>query len=165
MCKALVLLVGSIATFSGCNNPSAVSSYPSVPDSVIEAKLSTRIDVDYRATPLVDVFASLRDRLDVNLHAKWTNILRTGIEKDSPITMQLKGIPAATVIRMVTEQASEEAELEPIGFTIRDGILLVSTQRDIDRFTVTKVYDVEDLLVKDANFPDAPDFDINAALG
>jgi type II secretory pathway component GspD/PulD (secretin) len=55
---------------------------------------------------------------------------------------------------------------EPLGYSVEDGVITVTTQADLDKNTVVRVYDIRDLLVEVPDFNDPPtpadDFTVNA---
>ena len=54
--------------------------------------------------------------------------------------------------------------MEPIGWTVDEGIITISTRADLKKTTGSRIYDIRDLLVQAPDFEDAPAFDLNSAL-
>ncbi len=164
MIRYSMLCVAACVLVAGCAGPVADGPYPTSADLAVENKLERLMDVDHAAAPLDQVLANLRDRAGVNMVVRWTVLDNAGIKPTTPITLQLRRVPAATVLRLVMEQAGEAATLEPTMVTIRDGIVMISTRRDLQKTTITVTYDVEDLLVDAKLDYDLPEYDINTAL-
>lgn len=153
-----------VMMLAGCARPTFTSNYPIAADDAVEAKLAAPVDVDYNATPLDDVLTDLLGRRDVNVYIKWPILRRASVDPETPITLQLKRVPAAIVLRLVMEQAGAHNSLEPVMATIRDGMVVVSTERDLQNFTITVFYDIEDLVTAVIAEGDWPVFELNDAM-
>lgn len=130
----------------------------------VSLKLGEPLPINFEANKLVNVVDYFRNTTGVNFFVNWASLEAAGVEQDLPITLQLNNIPADQALDLVLKQAGAGAELEPIGFSIIDGVVHISTNRDLQRTTDTRVYDIRDLLVQIPNFTGAPEFDINSAL-
>ena len=130
----------------------------------VQLKLQEPLPINFEANRMVNVMDYFRNTTGVNYFVNWAALEAAGVEQDTPITLQLSNIPADQALRLVLQQAGGGAELEPIGFSIIDGVVTVSTQRDLTKTTDTRVYDIRDLLVQIPRFTGAPEFDLNSAL-
>jgi len=130
----------------------------------VSLKLQDPIPVTFEGNKLVNVMDYFRNTTGVNFFVNWAALESAGVEQDMAITLLLNNVPAEQALRLVLQQAGAGAELEPIGFSIIDGIVTVSTLRDLQKTTDTRVYDIRDLLVQVPNFTGAPEFDLNSAL-
>ncbi len=130
----------------------------------IAQKLRDTVPINFDGNKLVDVIDYLRNTTGVNFFVNWTALQNVGIEKDLPITLQLSNIPFEQALRLVLQQASAANELEPAGFSIIEGVVTISTERDLSRTTDVRTYDIRDLLVQVPSFTDAPEFDLRTAL-
>ncbi len=128
------------------------------------AALRNPVPINFEAIRLSNVIEYLRNTTGLNFFVNWAALEAVGIERDTPITLRLSNVPAEQALRLVLAQAGSISELEPIGFSIIEGIVTVSTERDLNRTTDTRVYDIRDLLVQVPNFAGAPEFDLNSAL-
>ncbi len=130
----------------------------------VAVKLTDPLPVNFDANKLVNVMDYFRNTTGVNFFVNWAALEAAGVEQDLPITLQLNNIPATQALDLVLKQAGAGAELEPIGYSIIDGVVHISTLRDLQKTTDVRVYDIRDLLVQVPNFSGAPEFDINSAL-
>ena len=130
----------------------------------VSLKLQDPLPVNFEGNKLVNVMDYFRNTTGVNFFVNWAALEAAGVEQDLAITLQLNNVPAEQALKLVLQQAGAGAELEPIGFSIIDGIVTISTQRDLQKTTDTRVYDIRDLLVQVPNFTGAPEFDLNSAL-
>jgi type II secretory pathway component GspD/PulD (secretin)/tetratricopeptide (TPR) repeat protein len=137
-------------------------------DSEVNRRVANRlrepVPINFEANKLVNVIDYLRNTTGVNFFVNWPVLEAAGIEKDYPITLQLSNVPAEQALRLVLQQASAANEFDPVGFSIIEGIVTISTQRDLTKTTDTRVYDIRDLLVQVPNFSNAPEFDLNESL-
>jgi len=50
----------------------------------------------------------------------------------------------------------------PLGYTIDDGVITISTGEDLDKNTLTRVYDIRDLIIDIPDFTNAPNFSLQS---
>jgi general secretion pathway protein D len=114
---------------------------------------------------LDQVIAFIRDTTGANIAVNWPALELVGIDQDSLVTISLSRVPAEQLLRLVLDQVSADAfDDDKAGFTVAEGIVKISTLRDLKSETETRVYDIRDLLVQVPNFDNAPGFDLNEAL-
>lgn len=115
---------------------------------------------------LDQVIAFIRDTTGANIAVNWRALGLAEIDQDSLVTISLSRVPAEQLLRLVLDQVSAEVfeDDEKAGFTVSEGIIKISTLRDLKSETETRVYDIRDLLVQVPNFTNAPGFDLNDAL-
>jgi len=114
---------------------------------------------------LDQVIAFIRDTTGANIAVNWPALELVGIDQDSLVTISLNRVPAEQLLRLVLDQVSADAfDDDKAGFSISEGIIKISTLRDLKTETETRVYDIRDLLVQVPNFTNAPGFDLNDAL-
>lgn len=132
---------------------------------MIELRMREPIDVDFDAHKLETSISHIRENTNVNFVVNWTAMTNVGVEPDLPITLKIKNVPASQALKLVLEQASANNELDPVSFAVKDGIVEISTLRDLKRRTAfLRSYDIRDLLVQVPNFNGAPSFDLGSAL-
>ena len=128
----------------------------------VSLKLRDPVPISFDANKLVNVIDYIRNTTGVNVFVNWAALEAAGVEPDAPITLQLSNVPAEQALRLVLAQVG--SEFDPVTFSIIDGIVTVSTERDLQKTTDRRTYDIRDLLVQVPNFTDAPQFDLNEAL-
>jgi hypothetical protein len=141
--------------------PASASDLPAAERAVL-ARLNQPVTVHYQSTPLDAALHDLRARTGLNFDIRWPRLEEAGVARDAPIDLQLRGVPAGVVLRRVLAQVSNE--FDPIGYDIHAGIVTTSTQRELDRRMVTRVYDVAGLLMPIRDFDNAPELDLNGLL-
>ncbi len=115
--------------------------------SELDAKLKEPIHVDYQDVPLREVFDHLREFLDINLVIDWVGLETAGVAPEKVvINLQLKNVPAETMLDHILQQMSSQAFGEPIAYTTDNNILAVSSERQILRKMHHRIYDVRDLI-------------------
>jgi len=130
----------------------------------VALKLKDSVPINFEANKLVNIIEYLRNTTGVNFFVNWPVLEAVGVGKDLPVTLQLINVPVNQALRLVLQQASATNELEPIGFSVIEGVVTISTERDLSKITDIRPYDIRDLLVQVPNFDQAPEFDLNAAL-
>ncbi len=126
-------------------------------------KLQDTIQINVDNARLDNVIEYLRKVTTLNITVNWNALAAVGVAQDTPISLNLSNVRAEQALRLVLQQAGA-GSFDPIGFSINDGIIELSTQADLKRTVETRVYDIRDLLVQVPNFEDAPPFDLNQAL-
>ena len=128
----------------------------------VSLKLREPVPISFEANKLVNVIDFLRNTTGVNVFVNWPALEAAGVEQDAPISLQLSNVPAEQALRLVLAQVG--SEFDPVTFSIIDGIVTISTERDLQKTTDRRTYDIRDLLVQVPNFTNAPEFDLNQAL-
>jgi len=133
----------------------------------IEARrqLSTRIPIEFDENNLANVIDYFRNATGANFDPNWQALSLAQVRRDTPISLNLRDVPADVALDRVLKQAgAETADIEPIGYSTIDGIVTISTLRDLKKATTLEVYDIRDLLAVAPDFGGAPDFDLTSAL-
>jgi general secretion pathway protein D len=50
-----------------------------------------------------------------------------------------------------------------LGYTVDEGVITISTEEDLSKNVITRVYDIRDLIINVPDFDDAPDFNLSNA--
>ena len=133
----------------------------------VSLKLRESVPINFDDNKLTNVIDYLRQTTNVNIFVNWPALEALGVsQQDTRVSLQLTNIPADQALKLVLQQVSAAQGLEdnPVTFSIIDGIVTISTARDLSRTTDIRPYDIRDLLVQVPNFLNAPVFDINEAL-
>ena len=98
--------------------------------------------------------AVVRDTLGLNLVVDWPAIEAAGIDKSTPVTLQLnRGVRARKAIELILDAAG--GSIARLTWYVDGGIVHVTTMQQAERVVVTRVYPVQDLIVDVPNFNDA----------
>ncbi len=109
-------------------------------------KLNTmRVTLDFNAAPLDDVISYLRDFSGLNIHVD--NEVRQKYSEDQlRVSIKVKDLLLKSALKLVLSG-------KELAATFKEGVLLVTTKDRVAAATVTRVYDVRDLLFKIQDFP------------
>ncbi len=128
----------------------------------VALKLRDPVPINFEANRFLNVIDYLRNTTGVNFFVNWTALEAAGVDQNAPITLQLTNVPADQALELVLQQVGNE--FDPVSFSIIEGIVRISTARDLQKTTDIRNYDIRDLLVQVPNFTDAPEFDLQDAL-
>jgi beta-lactamase regulating signal transducer with metallopeptidase domain len=116
-----------------------------------QAKLDRKLpEVNLEGMPLADVIEFLRDTGGVNIFVNWKALEAAGIDRKEPVTARMRNVRFSKALQVVLESASSQAA--HIGYSADDGVVTVSTADDLAKNTLTRVYDIRDLLVMTPDF-------------
>jgi hypothetical protein len=107
-------------------------------NAATRAKLTQPIDADFADT-LGDAMQEIADRIGVQVFIDGVSLDDEGIGTDTPVTIRLQDVPVDTLLDLMLGQLG-------IGYRVRSGILVVSTQIELQDAIDIRVYDVRDLL-------------------
>ncbi len=113
----------------------------------VMAKLRPPMNVSYGKMRLFDVLRDIETVSGVPIDVNWAALEAVGIERDTSITLKLKGVAASTVIEFVLNEAGSISELEPIGFACRDGRVYASTHRELNRKAYVRTYQLHPAVI------------------
>lgn len=122
-----------------------------------------RIPVNFNDTPLENVVAFIQAVTSLNIDTDWQSLEANGINKTTPITLNLTNVPVETVLNRVTEKASPDP-ITGASWTINDGVLTIASKEQINRQKVMVIYDIRDLIVEVPDYPEAARINIQQAL-
>ncbi len=115
-------------------------------DRAVSRRLQQRVNLNLEGRKLEEAVRELEEKAGGNLVVNWQALEAAGVERDLGVSLRLKDVPAETALKLMLTQAGAGAELEPIDYEVVNGVVNISTRRDLDRNTATQVYDVRDLL-------------------
>ena len=102
-------------------------------------------EIKFEAVEFQEVVNQLRALTGLNIVPNWQALDAAGIGKDAEVTLKLKDVKFDKALQLILDEVSSgETQL---GFEIDDGVVQLSTKEDLSRKTVTRVYNVQDLLI------------------
>ena len=132
-------------------------------DTDLREKLNVLIDpVVIREAPFDEAVRWWSDTTGVPVVVNWRNLENDGIDIRQPITLELRNAPAPRVLGLIMRLGSQD---EPLIYEITPWYIQIMTRREANRHTVTRIYDIADLLHRVPHFDEAPDFDLSSILG
>jgi hypothetical protein len=133
-----------------------------IPLDLSEADRSARVDsilrkaiekVDFSETPLSDVLSYLQDKYRIQIYVKRRQLRDAGIDPTTtPVTLALGDVQLRTVFDFIFDEIANGQ----LGYTVHDGVLVISTKSDLQ--TEVRVYNCRDLLLSQRQkAPQSPD--------
>lgn len=109
--------------------------------------LDKRLTMTFEANKLVNVLDAIEREVDLPIHINWTALEASGVEKDVAIsTRVVRDITVRQALELIIDMAAAGAELEPLGYEIRGGIVHVTTIRELQKNTFIRIYNIRDLI-------------------
>ena len=103
-------------------------------------------DLDLDAKPFSDVIEQLRGTSDLDIFVNWRALEAAGIDRAAPVTARLRNAKFSKVLQVVLDEIG--GDTIKMGYSIDDGVLTITTTDDLNRNTLTKVYDIRDLIAE-----------------
>lgn len=114
-------------------------------DQLIHAKLSESIPkIEFCEMDLKSVIDFFRDIAEVNIHVDWENMSCIGVDQSTIINVQLHDVQLIKAIDVVLAEASVH---EPLGYSISDGVITISSREELSRHVATRLYEINDIIV------------------
>jgi len=126
--------------------------------------LSQRIaEVDFEQAELDQVMDWIDSLTPMTVVVRWQVLEDAGIERDKPISMRVRNLRLSQVLWLLMEEIGGP-DLK-LAYRASGELLILSTEEDLGREMVLRVYDVGDLLVRIPRFTDAPAIDFATPQG
>ena len=128
--------------------------------------LYTDCEVRMEEAPIADAVAWLADATGVPLCILDDNKGQSGIDLSVEITLDVRGMPALTVLEIMMEQYEDDTG-EACDWQLRTGRVEVSTKDRLARKSAQRLkrYPIQDLITNVPNFDNGPRLDLGTALG
>ena len=108
-------------------------------NTLTKNKLAKRIEAKFEETPLEDVIQYLGELHDIEFYVNKTSLDELGVAVDSPVTLALKRVRGDMLLNLLLDQLD-------LVYIVRDGIVIVTTEEDIETVMEVRVYNCRDLL-------------------
>lgn len=143
---ACAALAAALVVAPGVTDSSALASLQQQPRSQARSpSLSQKVpNFSLEETPLEDAINFLQNLTGVSFFVDWQRLEMAGVDRGTPITLQLKGTSARKTLNLVLDSASP---MEPLTFYVDGGVIHITTLEHADSEMIVRVYDVRDLLV------------------
>jgi type II secretory pathway component GspD/PulD (secretin) len=112
-------------------------------------------EFNFKETPLTGVVDHLRDVTSLNIFVDWVALEAAGIDRNTPVTARLRDVKFSKALQILLDQVGG-GDVQ-LGYAFDGNVMTVSTADVLARQTVTKVYDIRDLIIDIPDFTDAPD--------
>lgn len=130
-------------------------------DAAVRAQLEHRIpEVRFDAIPFSDVVDFLRDITGANIFVNWRALEAAGVDRNTPVTTRLRDVRFSKALETILRDVG--GGTVQMTYTVDDGVIMISTAEDLSKNTITRVYDIRDLIVETPDFY-GPQFSLQSA--
>ena len=130
-------------------------------DRAAQAQLERPLpELNFEGVAFSDVMDFLRDVSGANIFVNWKALETAGIDRTAPVTLKLRNIKFSKALTLILNNVG--GGTVALGYTIDEGVISISTQDELAKNTITRVYDIRDLIINIPDFTDAPNFDLNS---
>ncbi|MFU8828205.1 MAG: hypothetical protein ACNA8P_02115, partial [Phycisphaerales bacterium] len=180
--RALSFSEESLRMYEGTIIPGNILDYPpdwpeisfrrGMRDAYIDSEVDRRVltTLNTRRVPArfsndsaESVFGFLAAITNLNFDVDWDSLANIGIDRDTPVELQLNEVPVRVILDRVLEKISPD-DFDRAGWAVQDGIVVVASDRDLRRRTFIVIYDVRDLIFEIPDYADVPNLDIDDVL-
>jgi len=131
-------------------------------DRAVAAQLDRNLpEVAFDQVGFSDVIDFLRDVSGANLFVNWKSLEAAGIDRNTPVTARLHNVKVSKALNVILDSVG--GGQTKLGYTVDDGVITISTQEDLSKNVVVRVYDIRDLIIDVPDFTDAPQFSLDAS--
>lgn len=150
------IVISLAANAIGQSPRTATTAAPSLVSApTVLAQLDARIaDVSFQDAPLDQIFGWLAELTPMSVTPRWRTLEYAGVERDQPITLEAHNLRLSQLLWLILEEAGGP-DLN-LAYQASDNLLIISTEEDLKRTMLVKVYDAADLAVRVPDFRDAP---------
>jgi type II secretory pathway component GspD/PulD (secretin) len=136
-------------------------------DAALQAQLDRHLpELRFNANALSDVIDFLRDVSGANIYVDWPALERASIAKDAPVTARLRDIKFSKALELIFKSVEGQDDDQKLGYTLDEGVITISTRKELNKNVVTRRYDINDLLFVAPDYNNAPDLSLqNASQG
>jgi len=124
---------------------------------------NTRRPVDFTETPLEKAVDWVAKTGSVKMDIDWPSLEKIGINKDTPVTVNLSTIRLDHLLDLIVSKVSPDPT-SAASWEVQDGVLRFASAEAINKSTLMVIYDIRDLLIEVPDYSDVPQFDLNSAL-
>ncbi len=124
---------------------------------------SRRIPARFNNDTAESVFSFLATVTNLNFDVDWDSLSAIGIDRDTPVDLELNEVPARVILDRVLEKISPD-DFDRASWAVQDGIVVIASDRDLRRRTFIVIYDVRDLVFEIPDYANVPDLDIDDVL-
>jgi len=122
-------------------------------DQALLATLERKVpETNFDGAALSDVVDFLRDASGANIIVEWKALEAAGIDRNAPVSLRTKNVKFGRVLDLVLSGVT--GGTVPVGYSVDDNIIRVSTLEDLDKITDVRAYDVRDIVPTELQMDD-----------
>jgi hypothetical protein len=154
-----ILLAAIVAASCGSAGLYAQSSI-STGATPAHAALTMQVaELNVDGVALGRVLDYIRNSTGANLVVNWKVLEGANVNKDTPITLNVRELPMKKLLRLVLDQASPSLTLT---WTVDSNVISITTADEADKVLITRVYVVDDLVMTDNQTTQPPSFNLQS---
>lgn len=119
-------------------------------------------EVEFIDQPLDQVIEYLGELMQINMVVRWQMLEDIGVERDKLVSLKAKDLRFSQVMWLLLNEAGSEVKL---AYRASGRLLVLSTEEDLSKEMIIKVYDVADLLIRIPNASRNAAFDVTQGMG
>lgn len=120
-------------------------------------------EIELIEQPLDQVLEWLGELNNISIIVRWQMLEDMGIDRDKPISIKARNLRLSQVLWLVMNEAGGSDV--KLAYRATGPLLVLSTEEDLSKEMVTKVYDVADLLIRIPNASRDAAFDVTQGMG
>jgi hypothetical protein len=101
-------------------------------------------EVSFEETPFESVVKLLAQQNEVNVHVNWNALEVAGVDRQVEVSIKLRNVRLEKALKLILEDVG--GGNVKLGYMLDEDVLRISTQEDLDTWTVVRVYDCRLLL-------------------
>jgi hypothetical protein len=105
--------------------------------------------VKFAGEPFEEVIDRLRSESGLNIYVNWRALQYDRVTRQLPITIDLSKLTAAAALDRLLEHTG--GDWARLGWTVDEGVITISSRRDLAKNVITRVYDVRKGIGKTAD--------------
>lgn len=128
-------------------------------DAATRAQLDRKLpELRFDQVPFGDVIGFLQDVSGANIFVNWRALESAGIDRNTPVTARLRDIKFSKGLSTILSDVG--GGVVKLTYTVDEGVITISTEEDLSKNVITRVYDIRDLIINVPDFDQAPNFNL-----
>jgi Flp pilus assembly secretin CpaC len=130
-------------------------------DRAVQAQLDRALpELTFDGVGFSDVIDFLRDVSGANIFVNWKSLEGAGVDRNAPVTAKLRNVKFSKALNIILDSVG--GGTAKLGYTIDEGVIEIGTADELGKNTLTRVYDIRDLIINIPDFNNAPDFSLQS---
>jgi len=103
----------------------------------------------FAGVPFEQVMKFMKELSMCSIHVRWNVLEQSGINRQTLVDLELMDVTLEKALRTILDEVGGITDL---GYVIDEGVITVSTKQDLEGIRVTRVYDIQDLIINIPNY-------------
>ena len=119
------------------------------PIAQTKEKLTTPMTFSNDNMSMHQVLKEISAKTGVNVVANWASLELVGVDIATLITIQIKDVPAQTLLELTLDQASADLfDEDKLSYRVKENLVQIDTIRSLKQDVETQIYDINPLLAQ-----------------